>query len=57
MGVKQQKEKRTERVEFRLTLAQREVLDRNCAKKRRTITSLVDEWIETLAAEEGERAP
>lgn len=43
-------EARSARVEFRLTLSHRLALDRIAIEKRRTISSLADEWIDDLIA-------
>lgn len=53
MGIKDQKEKRSERVDLRLTLSQRQTLERAAKTVRRTMSSLHDEWIEGLAKAEG----
>jgi uncharacterized protein (DUF1778 family) len=46
------RELRTARIEFRITPREKAALECIAKKKRRTVTSLFDEWIETLTEQE-----
>lgn len=58
MGVKRLHlghEPRTERAEFRVTLTHRKALDRIAYEKRRTLSSLLEEWIDELVEKNPEK--
>lgn len=43
---------RTARIDIRLTVADRDMLERVAKKSRRTVTSLFQEWIDILKKDE-----